>query len=73
MDHDSTHRGTALITGAARRLGRQMALELHDAGYDIALHFRDSATDAENLAQDLNKLRTESCTCLLYTSDAADD
>ncbi len=37
-------RPVALVTGAARRIGRVIALELARAGYDIALHHR--GTDA---------------------------
>ena len=43
--------GTVLITGAARRLGAALALELASAGWDIVLHYRSSATEAEELAQ----------------------
>lgn len=33
-------RGVALITGAARRVGRVLALAAADAGYDVAIHHR---------------------------------
>jgi hypothetical protein len=36
-----------LVTGAARRLGRAIALELARAGRDIALHYRSAAADCE--------------------------
>jgi NAD(P)-dependent dehydrogenase (short-subunit alcohol dehydrogenase family) len=36
-----------LITGAARRLGRAIAIEMARAGHDIALHYRSSAADCE--------------------------
>jgi len=48
---------TALITGAARRVGAQIARALHGAGANVVLHFRSSALDAENLARELNELR----------------
>jgi NAD(P)-dependent dehydrogenase (short-subunit alcohol dehydrogenase family) len=41
---------TALITGAAKRIGRQLALDLADAGYDIAVHCNTSRQDAEDVA-----------------------
>ena len=44
---------TVLITGAAKRVGRAIALELAQAGYDIALHFRESAKEAEMLAGEI--------------------
>ena len=45
--------GTALITGAAKRIGRAIALELVNAGYDIAVHYRGSDTDAAALAREI--------------------
>ena len=43
-------RRVVLVTGAARRVGREIALELASAGYDIALHYRSSREDAEATA-----------------------
>lgn len=40
-------RHVVLVTGAARRLGRAIAIELARAGHDIALHYRHSAADCE--------------------------
>ncbi|MFN4102300.1 MAG: SDR family NAD(P)-dependent oxidoreductase, partial [Pararhodobacter sp.] len=40
----------ALVTGAARRLGRAMALYLAGRGYDVAIHYSGSATEAEATA-----------------------
>lgn len=41
--------GAALITGAARRLGRALALYLASRGYDIVLHCHHSRAEAEAL------------------------
>ena len=49
-------KGAALITGAARRIGRQLALDLAADGYDIALHFNSSRAEAEVVAADIRKL-----------------
>lgn len=35
-----------LVTGAARRLGREIALALADAGYGVVVHYRGSSEDA---------------------------
>jgi len=40
----------ALVTGAARRLGRAMALDLAASGWDVAIHYRGSAGAAEETA-----------------------
>ena len=54
----------ALITGGARRIGAAIARVLHDAGIDIALHYRASADAAYALADELNRLRPGSATAL---------
>jgi len=46
----------ALITGAARRLGRASALALAQAGADVAITFRDSAREARETVIDLSAL-----------------
>jgi NAD(P)-dependent dehydrogenase (short-subunit alcohol dehydrogenase family) len=43
-------RPVVLVTGAARRIGRAIALELAGQGFDIALHYRASAAQAEEAA-----------------------
>lgn len=48
--------GTVLITGAAKRVGRTIALDLAQAGWDVAIHFRASRPDAEALAAEIKKL-----------------
>lgn len=40
----------ALVTGAAKRIGRAIALELARAGCDIAVHYGQSQTEAEETA-----------------------
>jgi NAD(P)-dependent dehydrogenase (short-subunit alcohol dehydrogenase family) len=45
---------TALITGAARRLGRASALALAEAGADVAITFRESAHEARETVIDLS-------------------
>lgn len=43
-------RRVALVTGAARRVGRAIALEMARAGCDVAVHFRASSSEAEDVA-----------------------
>jgi NAD(P)-dependent dehydrogenase (short-subunit alcohol dehydrogenase family) len=43
----STSRGAALVTGAAKRIGRALALDLAAAGFDLAVHYRTSAAEAQ--------------------------
>lgn len=42
----SARQRTVLVTGAARRLGRDMALALARSGWQVAVHYRDSQADA---------------------------
>ncbi|KRF01978.1 pteridine reductase [Frateuria sp. Soil773] len=49
--------GVALVTGAGKRVGAVIARRLHAAGYDLALHYRRSAGEAEALAAELERQR----------------
>ncbi len=46
-------RGVALVTGAARRIGRVLAQVAADAGYDVALHVRTVDDAAQAAAADV--------------------
>ncbi|HTX23490.1 MAG TPA: pteridine reductase [Steroidobacteraceae bacterium] len=50
----------ALITGAARRIGAQLARTLHEAGANVIVHYRSSADEAAALARSLNAVRPRS-------------
>ncbi|WP_430755244.1 pteridine reductase [Magnetovirga frankeli] len=51
---------TALITGAAQRIGAAIARLLHTEGMQLLLHYRRSAGAAEALRDELNGLRPDS-------------
>lgn len=55
---------SALITGAAKRIGAAIAKKLHQAGLDIIIHHNTSSEDAKNLANELNKTRPNSAMIL---------
>jgi pteridine reductase len=50
----------ALVTGAAKRIGAVIASTLHEAGANVAIHYNRSATDADQLAKQLNLRRASS-------------
>ncbi len=47
---------TVLITGAARRLGRAMALAVASAGGNVILHYNHSKAEAEKVAGQIQQL-----------------
>lgn len=55
-------RSTALITGAARRIGACIAETLHQRGCDVFLHYHSSSDSVDELALRLNTLRPASTT-----------
>ena len=59
---------TVLVTGAAKRLGRAIALELASVGWNIALHYSSSRDEAEMVAKDI---RTKGVQCATVAADFA--
>jgi NAD(P)-dependent dehydrogenase (short-subunit alcohol dehydrogenase family) len=46
----------ALVTGAGRRIGRAIALGMAEAGWDVAVHYRQSAADADDVVAAIRAL-----------------
>jgi pteridine reductase len=44
---------TALVTGAAKRIGREIALALAHAGVNVVVHYRESVEEADQLCKEL--------------------
>jgi NAD(P)-dependent dehydrogenase (short-subunit alcohol dehydrogenase family) len=55
MTRSPTSAGTVLITGAARRIGRAVALDLAAVGWAVAIHYRRSAAEAAELVEEIEK------------------
>ena len=55
---------TVLITGAAARIGAEIARTLHASGMNVVIHYRSSAAKAEALSASLNEIRNNSAQIL---------
>ncbi len=51
----------ALVTGAGKRLGREMALYLARRGYDVAVHYAASRKEAEEVVKEITALGRRAC------------
>jgi NAD(P)-dependent dehydrogenase (short-subunit alcohol dehydrogenase family) len=66
-------RPVALVTGAARRIGRVIALELAQSGLDIALHHRGSdAKTLDDVEATAQELRAAGARVQSFAADFAD-
>jgi 3-oxoacyl-[acyl-carrier protein] reductase/pteridine reductase len=66
------HGKTALVTGAARRVGRALAWALAEAGADVAVTYRTSQAEAEELAARIAALgrRSAAFACDVRSEDS---
>jgi NAD(P)-dependent dehydrogenase (short-subunit alcohol dehydrogenase family) len=63
-------RRVALVTGAARRLGRAIALDLGAAGWNVAVHYHGSAADAADCCAQLAERGAAACALHADLADA---
>lgn len=69
---ENLHHRTALVTGAAKRIGRSLALALAAAGADVAITYNDSKGEALETVEALQKLnvRALAVTCDVRNIDS---
>ncbi len=70
MSADTAPRPVVLVTGAAKRLGREIALALAAAGWRVAVHYRESADDALKTVADCAH---STLACAAFQCDLADE
>ncbi|WP_199175813.1 MULTISPECIES: pteridine reductase [Alcanivorax] len=63
----------ALITGSARRIGAEITRTLHQQGMRVIIHYRNSDTQANTLANQLNSIRPDSARVLQADLDKPDE
>lgn len=67
-----TDAGTALVTGASRRIGATIARDMASKGWRVAIHYRSSAEDAEALAAELRAAGSEAVSLQANLAEMAD-
>ena len=64
---------TALVTGSARRLGREVALALARAGWNVGIHYRSSSAEAAQAVHDARQVAAGGARVELFKADLADE
>lgn len=54
----------ALVTGAAKRIGAEIARQLHQENFNLVIHYHKSEKTAQELVDELNEIRTHSAVCI---------
>jgi pteridine reductase len=62
-----------LITGAAKRIGKEMALSFFNKGWDIVIHYNSSKEEAGALADQMNSERNNSAMLVQANLDNANE
>ena len=70
MSQPPDSRPVVLVTGSAQRIGREIALELAAHGWQVAVHYRRSAAEAE---QTLAAVSQAGGRGLAFAADLADE
>ena len=70
---DSSRLRTVLVTGSAKRLGREIALALAAGGWQVAIHYRGAGTDAAATVAECRKLAAAKAEFDCFQADLADE
>ena len=72
MSESDGNTRTALVTGGAKRIGREIALDLARHGWQVAVHFRSGAEDAARTADECSRLGHHSAVFRAELTDEED-
>ena len=64
---------TIFITGAAKRIGKEIALTFKELGWNIIIHYNSSKKDADDLADQINKDNPNSAKTIQGNLDIKED
>ena len=64
---------TVFITGAAKRIGKEIALSFKELGWNIIIHYNSSKEDALNLAKEINNANKNSAITVQGNLDVKED
>lgn len=64
MSKSTTTAKVALVTGAAKRIGAEVARQLHHNNFNLIIHFHQSDKAAQTLVNELNERRENSAICI---------
>jgi len=64
---------TVFITGAAKRIGKEIALSFKEMGWNIIIHYNSSEEDALNLAKEINNTNKNSAITVQGNLDVQKD
>ena len=64
---------TIFITGAAKRIGKEIALTFKELGWNIIIHYNSSKNDAQALADEINGTNPDSAITVQGNLDVRED
>jgi len=64
---------TIFITGAAKRIGKEIAITFKELKWNIIIHYNSSKDDAEKLASEINKVNKDTAKIVQGDLDKTDD
>src|SRR5688572_21392405 len=70
---DTPRLPTVLVTGSAKRLGREIALALAASGWQVAVHYRASAAEAAATVADCQQLAAAGAVIEAFQADLGDE